>query len=142
MQVDSAQWQSVAKKEPEQNARPGLIARPAHDRNLLWQAAQRGDWLLLSEAARPVRFICTGGVAALFQLGVLGVLSHYGWTAYHVSITGTLLLNQLLFLTAHLVLPLLLASMLGMSVAAIANFVLMNRLVFRQHNVCPRTPKR
>ncbi len=60
------------------------------------------------------------------------------WIAYHASIIGTLLLSQLLFLAARLILPLLLASVLGTVVAAAANFVLMNRFVFRQPTILPQ----
>lgn len=169
-----AQWKRAEKKEASRNVPLELLASTNHPRTPVWQATQRGVDLLLSEAARPVRFVCTGGVAALCQLGLLDALSRQGWNpvlanitasllgaeinfmlsflftwsdrclnkgvrqvlrrwiAYHTSIIGTLLLSQLLFLATHSVLPLLLASLLGTCVAAVANFVLMNQLVFRQ----------
>jgi len=174
VQVHTAQWKSVGKKELRRNTQQRFLVRSAHSRTTFWQTAQRGVCLLLSEVARPVRFICTGGAAALFQLALLDALVHQGWNpalaniiaslfgaqvnfvlsflftwrdrhshkgmkqvlgswiAYHASITGTLLLNQLLFLAARPVLPLLLASMLGTGVAAVVNFVIMDRVVFSQ----------
>jgi putative flippase GtrA len=54
------------------------------------------------------------------------------WLTFHGSIIGTALLNQLVFLLAHLLLPNLFAVMLGIGVAALANFVLLDRQVFRK----------
>lgn len=153
-----AQWKSAEKKEANQNVPQQLFASPPHSRTPFWQVTQCSVDLLLSEAARPVRFVCTGGIAALCQLGLLDALSHQGWNPAPANITASLLgaevnfalsflftwrdrfsirgvkqvLSQLLFLATRPVLPLLLASLLGTCVAAIANFVLMNQFVFRQ----------
>jgi putative flippase GtrA len=53
------------------------------------------------------------------------------WLTFHLCISGTALLNMLVFLLAHTVLPVLVSSALGIVVAASANFLLGNHLVFR-----------
>jgi putative flippase GtrA len=53
------------------------------------------------------------------------------WVAFHGSITGTALLNQAAFAVDHVVLPTLLAASLGIAVAAVANFVMLDRFIFR-----------
>ena len=53
------------------------------------------------------------------------------WLAFHLSISGTALLNMLVFLLAHAILPVLISSALGIIVAASINFLLGNYLVFR-----------
>ena len=52
------------------------------------------------------------------------------WARYHVAIAGTALLNMLVFAVARMALPDLVASALGIGVAAVANFILGDRLVF------------
>lgn len=53
------------------------------------------------------------------------------WVAFHGSIMGTALLNQAVFAAAHTVMPPLVAAALGIAVAAIVNFVLLDRVIFR-----------
>ena len=53
------------------------------------------------------------------------------WLAFHVSILCTALLNQLVFFLAHLLIPSQFAAITGIAAAAIANFVLLDRRVFR-----------
>jgi putative flippase GtrA len=147
------------------------------------QHARRG---LLAHKARPLRFILTGSIAALIQLGLLDTLTHLGWKAtlaniiafllaaqvnfalsyvftwhdrhplrrakkillkrwiaFHIGISGTALLNMLVFIIAVRVPPALLASALGIGVAALINFVINDRLIFRMHQVgvtLPKTP--
>jgi putative flippase GtrA len=132
--------------------------------------------VLLSERARPLRFVFTGGLCGLIQLVLFTLLERGGWLSlsplisnsvafllsaqvnfllsvkltwgdrqperrsgllarwltFHGSILGTALLNQLVFLLAHLFLPNLVAVVLGIAVAALANFVLLDRQVFRK----------
>src|SRR6266516_719542 len=90
VQVHSAQWKGAVEKES------------AHARTPVWQAAQRSVCLLLSEAARPVRFLCTGGIAALFQLGLLGTLVHQGWNSALADIAASLLGAQVNFMLSFL----------------------------------------
>ena len=52
------------------------------------------------------------------------------WARYHVAVAGTALLNMLFFAVARMVLPDLVASALGIGVAAVASFILVDRLVF------------
>ena len=54
------------------------------------------------------------------------------WVAFHVSIAGTALLNQAVFVLAALTLPDLVASAAGIAVAAGANFLIQDRVVFRR----------
>jgi putative flippase GtrA len=54
------------------------------------------------------------------------------WLGFHGSIAGTAVLNQAVFVLALLVAPDLAASALGIGVAAVANFLLQDRLVFRR----------
>ena len=128
--------------------------------------------LLLSEPARLLRFVVTGGIAGLLQLGLLDfftrlagwhpipanivafllaaqvnfLLSTYFtwrdrqqqerlvrlWLSFHGSILGTALVNNGVFIVARLAMPTLLASALGIALAAILNFAVMNHFVFRQ----------
>jgi putative flippase GtrA len=133
---------------------------------------------LRSRAARPLRFACTGGLAALVQLGMLDALTEWRWTpilanavalllstqlnfvlsylftwgdrrprtgrpvvvlgrwaAYQGSVAGTALLNMGVFVVARADLHTLVASALGTAVAAAANFVAGDRLVFRARGV-------
>lgn len=130
---------------------------------------------LLSPVARPLRSACTGGIAALLQLGLLDTLVHgrvtpllanaaalvvstqinfilsylftwydrrppqrvsrvvlRWWATYQGSSAGTAALNLLVFAVARAGLPLLAAAALGSGVAAIGNFVLNDRFVFRR----------
>lgn len=138
-------------------------------------ATQRALVLLLSDAARPVRFLCIGAMAGLIQIGVLDLLTRHGWNeivanitafllaaqinflfstlftwhdrqpdattkkpllsrwlAFHVSITGSALLNMLVFIVASRFIPTLLASALGILCAAVLNFLVINQFVFRE----------
>ncbi|GHO72157.1 hypothetical protein KSC_110490 [Ktedonobacter sp. SOSP1-52] len=54
------------------------------------------------------------------------------WLRFHGSIAGTALFNQGIFIIARALLPILLASGLGIGMAAVANFVLGEFLVFRR----------
>ena len=102
MQVPTVQWKSAEIKEASQNAPQELLASPVHSRTPLWQAAQRGVDLLLSEAGRPVRLVCTGGVAALCQLSLLSALSHQGWNPALANITASLLGTEVNFALSFL----------------------------------------
>ena len=53
------------------------------------------------------------------------------WLLFHGSIAAMAVLNGLVFLATHTVLPALAASAAGIAVAALGNFVLGDRLVFR-----------
>lgn len=53
------------------------------------------------------------------------------WRRFHAAIAGTAVLNMLVFAAARTLLPDLVASALGICVAAVANFLLADRLVFR-----------
>ena len=140
---------------------------------LLKQYLYRIAAVLLTEQARPLRFVFTGGLCGLIQLILFAFLVHNGWLpliantvafllsaqvnfvlswsftwrdrqsqqragllarwlTFHGSILGTALLNQLVFFLARLLLPSLFAVMLGIGVAALANFVLLDRQVFRR----------
>jgi putative flippase GtrA len=128
--------------------------------------------LLLSQRARPLRFVFTGGLCGLIQLLLFLLLTRVGWQpllanivaflfsaqvnfllsisftwsdrvqterkgwlarwlAFHSSILGTALLNQLVFFLAHLLIANQFAAIAGIGVAALANFVLLDRRVFR-----------
>jgi putative flippase GtrA len=136
--------------------------------------AHQGLHQLATEQARPLRFILTGSLAGLSQIGLLAVLLRLAvspllangiafllaaqlnfllsllftwrdrheinrasrqllqrWLTFHGSILGTAILNQLIFALTQIRLPALLAAGLGIVSAAIANFFLMDRLVFR-----------
>jgi putative flippase GtrA len=57
------------------------------------------------------------------------------WAAYQGSVAGTALLNMLVFVATHAVLPPLVASAAGLATAASANFVIGDHFVFRSpHN--------
>ncbi len=146
------------------------------------QLAHQGLPLLATQQARPLRFILTGSLAGLSQIGLLAVLLRLAvspllangiafllaaqlnfllsllftwrdrheinraslqllqrWFAFHGAILGTAILNQLIFALTQIWLPALLAAGLGIVSAAIANFFLLDRLVFRPS--C-RSPKR
>ncbi len=53
------------------------------------------------------------------------------WLAFHASIAGTFALSQAVFIASRLLLPDVLASALGIGVAAVVNFVVQDRLAFR-----------
>ncbi len=125
---------------------------------------------LLSDAARPLRFALTGGLAGLLQLVLLAFLTRRGWPAlpsnviafllaaqvnfalsslftwrdrrtaapvwrrwlvFHASIAAMAVVNQLVFVVARALLPTLMAAAAGIAVAAVGNFLLGDRLVFR-----------
>jgi putative flippase GtrA len=52
------------------------------------------------------------------------------WAAFHGSILGTALLNQAVFAVAQQAMPALVAAALGIGVAALANYIIQDRLVF------------
>ncbi len=54
------------------------------------------------------------------------------WLSFHGSIAGTALLNELVFIIASSIVPTLLASGLGIGAAALINFFVFNRFVFRR----------
>jgi putative flippase GtrA len=54
------------------------------------------------------------------------------WVRFHAAISGTALLNMLVFAAARVTMPDLPASALGIGVAAAVNFYLANRVVFRR----------
>ena len=53
------------------------------------------------------------------------------WARFHLAIAGTAVLNMLVFAVARLVAPSLVASAAGIGAAALANFLLADRVVFR-----------
>lgn len=57
------------------------------------------------------------------------------WIMFHGSIAGMAVINMLAFTGARMVLPPLIASAVGIGVAAIGNFTLGDRLVFRARGV-------
>ena len=66
------------------------------------------------------------------------------WLRFHASICGTALLNLVVFALCGALLPTLLAALLGIAAAAMANFVLGDRFVFRPSTaraVPPRTSR-
>ena len=136
-------------------------------------AVRRLGLLVRSARLRPLRFVLTGGTAAMVQLtllhglegvvvwpivdnalallvaaqvnfvvsqfftwadrpldAVIGETLPRRWARFHVAITGTALLNLLVFAAARAVLPNLLAAGLGIAVAGVANFVLADLMVF------------
>ncbi len=54
------------------------------------------------------------------------------WLAFHGAIASTAVVNMLVFAAARNVLPALAASALGIGVAAVGNFIVSDRLVFRR----------
>jgi putative flippase GtrA len=54
------------------------------------------------------------------------------WVRFHEMIAGTAVINMLVFSVARLVLPDLAASAAGIGVAAIVNYALADRIVFRR----------
>jgi len=130
----------------------------------------RARGLLDGDAARPLRFALTGGVAGVTQLALLALLTRHGWLdlpangvafllaaqvnfalsvtftwrdrrdgrslgrrwlAFHGAIAGMAVVNMLVFAASRAVAPALVASLLGIGVAAVGNFVVGDRLVFR-----------
>ena len=53
------------------------------------------------------------------------------WLAFHGSITGTALLNQAIFAGARATMPAIAAAALGIATAAVVNFVMLDRVIFR-----------
>jgi putative flippase GtrA len=53
------------------------------------------------------------------------------WAAYQVAASGAMVLNILIFLAAHSVLPTLVAALVGTNLTALVSFVLNDRLVFQ-----------
>lgn len=62
------------------------------------------------------------------------------WATYQVAMAGTALLNLLVFAAVHTVLPLLAAAVTGSAVAALGNYTLNDRLVFRAGSTAHVTP--
>jgi len=60
------------------------------------------------------------------------------WLAFHGAIAGMAVVNMLVFAAARTAVPVLAASALGIGVAAIGNFVVGDRLVFRRHTTAWR----
>lgn len=58
--------------------------------------------LLLSQQMRPVRFISTGAAAAVFQLGLLALLTRSGWNDILANSVAFLLAAQVNFLLSSL----------------------------------------
>jgi len=54
------------------------------------------------------------------------------WARFHLAISGTAALNMLVFAVAGLALPDLVASAAGIGAAAVANYLLADRVVFRR----------
>ncbi len=61
------------------------------------------------------------------------------WLAFHGSIASMAVVNMLVFLAVRTALPTLAASALGIGAAAIGNFIIGDRLVFRQQAPAART---
>jgi putative flippase GtrA len=130
----------------------------------------RFNWLLLSSAARPLRFAGTGGTAGAVQLLLLAAFIHASWNAiaanavafllaaqlnfaisitvtwrdrqprhsfarrwllFHASISLMAVINMLTYISARAVLPTLMASVAGIAVAAVGNYLAGDRIVFR-----------
>ena len=53
------------------------------------------------------------------------------WFAFHTSIAGAFVVSQLVFLTALPLVPVTMASALGLALAALLNFAVQDRLTFR-----------
>jgi putative flippase GtrA len=139
----------------------------------------RLEQLVLSPAARPLRFAGTGGVACATQLLLLALLTRHGWDTlpanliafllaaqlnfalsvaftwrdrrtsgsllrrwllYHGSIAAMALLNMLVFIVMRPLVPVLLASALGITIAAVGNYLAGDRLVFRRAPALRNTP--
>lgn len=63
------------------------------------------------------------------------------WVLFHGSIIATALLNQVVFAVAHMFAPLIVASLCGIAVASLGNFVLGDRFVFRGATVAVLSPE-
>jgi putative flippase GtrA len=135
--------------------------------------------LLHADAARPARFIITGGAAGLIQIGLLAALTGHGWHSllanpvafllaaqvnfalstlftwrdrrdgqsllhrwllFHGSIAGMALLNMAVFAAARTRLPDLESAALGIATAALGNYLVGDRLVFRRRALTPADP--
>ncbi|GCE26751.1 hypothetical protein KDA_22350 [Dictyobacter alpinus] len=68
-----------------------------HTGRNIQQQLQRLNDLLFSRAARPVRFICTGGLAAVIQLTILNLLVKYGWESAWANVVAFLIAAQFNF---------------------------------------------
>ena len=60
------------------------------------------------------------------------------WLAFHGAIAAMALVNQSVFLAARTVLPVLAAAAAGIAVAAVGNYLLGDRLVFRTPGAAAR----
>lgn len=54
------------------------------------------------------------------------------WLSFHLSIAGTFLLSQAVFVVARELMAPVVASALGIGISAVANFVIQDRLTFRR----------
>jgi len=96
---------------------------------------ERHGWPALP--ANAVAFLCAAQVnfllSATFTWGdrAHGVALRRRWAAFHGSIAGMAVLNMLVFAVARTVWPSLVASGAGIVAAALGNFLLGDRLVFR-----------
>jgi len=153
------------------------VSRPGRDGDGLRPRGRankggRARSLMGGDAARPLRFALTGGVAGVTQLTLLALLTRHGWPelaangvafllaaqvnfalsvtftwrdrvdsrslgrrwlAFHGAIAGMAVVNMLVLAASRAVVSALVASLLGIGVAAIGNFVVGDRLVFRGH---------
>ena len=66
------------------------------------QGFQACKALIFSPKARPLRFICTGGVCAVMQLSILALLTHYHWHPIIANSTAFLLSGQINFCLSFL----------------------------------------
>lgn len=136
----------------------GRVGRREDDRRVDIRAG-RGDGgrALFGDAARPLLTrqgwpeLAANGAAFLlaaqinFALSVTFTwrdrLAGQGlwrrWLAFHGAIAGMAVVNMLVFAAARAALPALAASALGIGVAAVGNFVVGDRLVFRGHAPAP-----
>ncbi|GCE19089.1 GtrA family protein [Dictyobacter kobayashii] len=64
----------------------------------LKQRIQRFDKIIFSRAARPFRFVCTGGLAGIIQLGLLDILVSKGWESTLANIVAFLISAQVNFI--------------------------------------------
>ena len=65
--------------------------------NEIRSLATRLQWLAVSPAARPLRFVGTGGVAGATQLTLFAVMSHLGWAVFLANGLAFLLAAQINF---------------------------------------------
>ncbi len=97
---------------------------------------ERGGWPAL--LANAVAFLCAAQVNFLLSATFTwrdrarSVALWRRWIGFHGSIAGMAVLNMLVFATARMVWPSLVSSAIGIVAAALGNFLLGDRLVFRR----------